>query len=232
MAGAGGRDVHPNSTHGVLIRIYPVNSFKGATSPSKSGLSGIMRVIVAVRDLNHARMVYQTGFGLACDPAHDDDSRGVRGFMCRPPAGGVIEFVSPTNTDRPFAREGRELPRGSRGPVRADAARRRAPGIGHCVRRAHHRRTPVSIVSGNPGVRRTRAQHRTVRLAWGGGAFDVHVAVPMQPGHYWIGVSGLMHALASRIWELLQSEDFRPDGWKVAVGDSRRRQRQGQRSSA
>ena len=105
MVGAGGRDVHPNSTHGVLIRVYPVSSFSGTTSPSESGLSGIMRVVVAVRDLNHARMVYQTGFGLACDPAHDDDSRGVRGFMCRPPAGGVIEFVSPTNTDRPFARE-------------------------------------------------------------------------------------------------------------------------------
>ena len=29
MAGAGGRDVHPNSTHGVLIRVYPVNSFQG-----------------------------------------------------------------------------------------------------------------------------------------------------------------------------------------------------------
>ena len=105
MAGAGGRDVHPNSTHGVLIRVYPVNSFGGSTSPSKSGLSGIMCGVVAVRDLNHARMVYQTGLGLACDAALDDLSRGVRGFICRPPAGGVIEFVTPTNVDRPFARE-------------------------------------------------------------------------------------------------------------------------------
>ncbi len=105
MAGASGRDVHPNSTHGVLIRVYPVNSFTGETSPGETGISGIMRAIVAVRDLDHARVVYQAGFGLACDGTHDDDSRGVRGFVCRPPAGGVIEFVTPIETDRPFARE-------------------------------------------------------------------------------------------------------------------------------
>ena len=105
MAGAGGRDVHPNSTHGVLIRVYPVNSFAGERSASKSGLSGIMRVIVAVGDLDHARRVYETGFGLACESAYDDDSRGVRAFSCRPPAGGVIEFVTPTDENRPFARD-------------------------------------------------------------------------------------------------------------------------------
>ena len=105
MAGAGGRDVHPNSTDGVLIRVYPTKSFGGETSPSASGLSGIMRVIVAVRDLAHARRAYETGFGLACDAAHDDDLRGVRAFICRPPAGGVIEFVTPTDVDRPFARD-------------------------------------------------------------------------------------------------------------------------------
>ena len=103
MAGAGGRDVHPNSTDGVLIRVYPVKSFAGETSPSTSGLSGIMRVIVAVGDLDHARRVYETGFGLPCDAAYDDDMRGVRAFICRPPAGGVIEFVTPTDADRPFA---------------------------------------------------------------------------------------------------------------------------------
>ena len=105
MAGASGRDVHPNSTHGVLIRVYPVNSFAGETSPAGSGLSGIVRAIVAVRDLDHARRVYETGFGLVCDAPHDDDSRGVRGFVCRPPSGGVVEFVSPLDTNRPFARE-------------------------------------------------------------------------------------------------------------------------------
>ena len=105
MAGASGRDVHPNSTHGVLIRVYPVNSFSGETSPASSGLSGIVRAIVAVRDLDHARRFYETGFGLACDAPRDDDSRGVRGFVCRPPSGGVVEFVSPSDTDRPFAAE-------------------------------------------------------------------------------------------------------------------------------
>ena len=104
MPGASGRDVHPNSTHGVLIRVYPVNSFAGETSPSKSGLTGIMRVIVAVRDLGRARGVYETGFDLACEAEQEDEARGVRSFICTPPAGGVIEFVSPTNTERPFAR--------------------------------------------------------------------------------------------------------------------------------
>ena len=33
MAGATGRDVHPNSTHGVLIRVYPVGSFQRPQDP-------------------------------------------------------------------------------------------------------------------------------------------------------------------------------------------------------
>ena len=81
------------------------DSFTGERSASESGLSGITRVVVAVRDLDHARRIYQAGFGLACDPEHDDDLRGVRGFICRPRAGGVIEFVTPTDVDRPFARD-------------------------------------------------------------------------------------------------------------------------------
>ena len=105
MDGAGGRDVHPNSTAGVLIRVYPMNSFGGETTPSQSGLSGIMRVVVAVRDLDHARGIYQTGFGLPCDAAYDDDLRGVRAFVCRPPVGGVIEFVTPTDAERAFAQD-------------------------------------------------------------------------------------------------------------------------------
>lgn len=105
MAGAGGRDVHPNSTHGVLIRVYPVHSFGGATSPSRSGLSGIMRAVIAVRDLDRARTVYEAGFRLPCDAVRDDHERGVRAFVCRPPAGGVIDFVTPVNADRPFARD-------------------------------------------------------------------------------------------------------------------------------
>ena len=87
MAGAGGRDVHPNSTEGVLIRVYPVNSFTGERSASTSGLTGIMRVVVAVRDLDRARRVYHAGFGLACDAAYDDGSRG-RAWVHLPTARG------------------------------------------------------------------------------------------------------------------------------------------------
>ena len=105
MPGASGRDVHPNSTHGVLIRVYPTNSFSGGTSPSESGLSGIMRVLIAVRDLGRARTAYQTGFGLPCDPAQHDESRGVQSFLCHPPAGGTIEFLTPADPARPFAAE-------------------------------------------------------------------------------------------------------------------------------
>lgn len=105
MEGASGRDVHPNSTHGVLIRVYPTNSFTGGTSPSKSGLSGIMYTTIAVQDLRHARTVYETAFGLPCDPDQDDNSRGLRTFLCHPPSGGTIEFITPTNPSHPFATE-------------------------------------------------------------------------------------------------------------------------------
>ena len=105
MAGAGGRDVHPKSTGGVLIRVYPVGSFGGATKPGRDGLSGIVRAIVAVRDGDQVRHAYEAGFRLPCDPLRDDAERGVRGFVCRPPAGGVIEFVTPIDAARPFARD-------------------------------------------------------------------------------------------------------------------------------
>ena len=39
MAGAGGRDIHPNSTHGVLIRVYPVDSFQGQRDPGDAAES-------------------------------------------------------------------------------------------------------------------------------------------------------------------------------------------------
>ena len=60
---------------------------------------------MAGHSLVHARRVYQTGFGLACDPEREDAVRGVRGFICRPPTGGVIEFVTPIDAAREFARE-------------------------------------------------------------------------------------------------------------------------------
>lgn len=108
MAGAGGRDVHPNSTHGVLIRVYPVNSFRGhATAHGQDtaspGFSGIARVIVAVHDLDHAGAVYGNKFALDIAELTVDAKRGVRSTVCTPPSGGVIELVSVYNRNQPFA---------------------------------------------------------------------------------------------------------------------------------
>ncbi len=109
MAGASGRDVHPSSTHGVLIRVYPVNSFQrpqDLAQPDEAdsaGLSGIARVIIAVRDLEHAVAVYGSRFALDMDEPSVDEGRGVASALCRPPSGGSIELVSVTDPDRPFA---------------------------------------------------------------------------------------------------------------------------------
>lgn len=105
MAGAGGRDVHPNSTHGVLIRVYPKNSFQGQ-HPSPDGisdLSGIVRVIIAVRDIDHAVSVYGDQFAMGISVPSVDASRGVRSAICTPPSGGVIELVSVEDSSQPFA---------------------------------------------------------------------------------------------------------------------------------
>jgi catechol 2,3-dioxygenase-like lactoylglutathione lyase family enzyme len=107
MAGAGGRDVHPRSTHGVLIRVYPDNSV--TTGPYESqapGLSGITRVIVATADASIAAHAYESGLGLevVADARHDEE-RGVMSVQCKAPKGGVIELVSPVATDNVFAQD-------------------------------------------------------------------------------------------------------------------------------
>ncbi len=113
MSGAFGRDVHPSSTHGVLIRVYPVKSFntpyKGKIDESGAPkLSGIVRVIVAVQDLDHAVSVYAEQFKLAMDEsavdAELDQQRGVRSAICRPPTGGAIELVEVEDASKPFAK--------------------------------------------------------------------------------------------------------------------------------
>jgi len=108
MPGAFGRDVHPCSTHGVLIRVYPVNSFKGRyqDEPDRRAppLSGIVRVIVAVADIEHAAAAYGKGFGLNVEPIVEDPARGVRVARCHPPTGGIIELVAVSDEARPFAR--------------------------------------------------------------------------------------------------------------------------------
>jgi catechol 2,3-dioxygenase-like lactoylglutathione lyase family enzyme len=106
MAGAGGRDVHPRSTHGVLIRIYPDNS--AANEPRDGdapGVSGIMRAIVATADTSLAANTYGHGFGLTVGDVRHDDERGVLAAEARAPKGAVIELVCAADDDQPFACE-------------------------------------------------------------------------------------------------------------------------------
>jgi catechol 2,3-dioxygenase-like lactoylglutathione lyase family enzyme len=109
MSGAAGRDVHPNSTHGVLIRVYPVDSFQGEVPARREDqpfpeLSGIARVIIAVRDVDRAADVYGRQLGMETEVPSLDRERGVRAAVCRPKSGGLIELVSPEAPDRPFAK--------------------------------------------------------------------------------------------------------------------------------
>jgi methylmalonyl-CoA/ethylmalonyl-CoA epimerase len=100
MPGAGGRDVHPRSTHGVLIRVYPTRA------PRQTGLApltGIQRVIIAVNNFDDAVRVYRDQFALPLEEGPIDAERGVQTACCRPGTGGVIEIVSPADTNRPFA---------------------------------------------------------------------------------------------------------------------------------
>ena len=108
MEGANGRDIHPNSTHGVLIRVYPVDSFTRADSDSAvsadpPGLSGIKKVIIAVKDQALAREVYGAKLAMPIDEPTIDINRGVKSSICRPPSGGLIELVSVEDQSRPFA---------------------------------------------------------------------------------------------------------------------------------
>ncbi len=108
MAGAAGRDIHPASTHGVLIRVYPTNSFSGhdpdpVEEPNPTGLSGIKRVIIAVRDVDQAADTYGRKFALAVSEPVTDPNRGVRSVICTPPTGGAIELVAAEDTDQDFA---------------------------------------------------------------------------------------------------------------------------------
>ncbi|KAI9012337.1 hypothetical protein DFJ74DRAFT_710330 [Hyaloraphidium curvatum] len=101
MKDAGGRDVHPNSTCGTLIRVYPDNSYKGGRQPSK--VTGIARVIMAVWDVSKAAEVYGKRFGLQADKPVLDAARGVEAVTVRPGTGGVIELVAVRDPNKPFA---------------------------------------------------------------------------------------------------------------------------------
>lgn len=104
MAGAGGRDVHPNSTSGVLIRVYPVDSYRrdAPAGVAAGPLSGVRRVIIAVRDLAAAATAYGERLGIPADAAELDPQRGVERVLVHPPTGGTIELVSVRDRTRPF----------------------------------------------------------------------------------------------------------------------------------
>jgi catechol 2,3-dioxygenase-like lactoylglutathione lyase family enzyme len=104
MPGAGGRDVHPRSTHGVLIRVYPTRPHnQQPDGPRSIGLSGIARVQIAVRNFDDAVAVYRDRFGMRLEVCPPDRERGVQVALCLPGTGGVIELVSPRDEQRPFA---------------------------------------------------------------------------------------------------------------------------------
>ncbi|MBM4385182.1 MAG: VOC family protein [Deltaproteobacteria bacterium] len=109
MAGAGGRDVHPRSTHGVLIRVYPTASFQAQpeqitrNEARALGLSGIARVVIAVSDAKRARDTYERALGLRVLDAGIAAERGVERVLVRAPSGGVIELAQPLDVSRPFA---------------------------------------------------------------------------------------------------------------------------------
>jgi methylmalonyl-CoA/ethylmalonyl-CoA epimerase len=106
MQDAGGRDIHPKNTHGVLIRIYPsamaadlereLEQGLGTISmrESRAHLSGISRVIVAVRDLGDAVAVYRDRLGIRTSLQGAESARGVRVAVCAPSNGGKIELRS------------------------------------------------------------------------------------------------------------------------------------------
>jgi catechol 2,3-dioxygenase-like lactoylglutathione lyase family enzyme len=112
MQDAGGRDIHPKNTHGVLIRIYPsameadlereLDRGIGRARESRAHLSGIARVIVAVRDLDDAVAVYRDRLGI---PTHGHGADSARVAVCAPPRGGLIELTLP-NDDGGGSRQG------------------------------------------------------------------------------------------------------------------------------
>ena len=105
MAGAGGRDIHPSSTQGVLIRVYPNESYPGRAPVGWQGLgiSGVQLAVIAVSDLAAAAATWGPGLGLPADAPRVDAVRGVTSVRVQPPRGGAIELVAVHDPSRPFA---------------------------------------------------------------------------------------------------------------------------------
>ena len=105
MTGATGRDLHPSSTHGVLMRVYPTGSVSQPDEPTAEAprLSGIVRVIMATDDASVAAKAYSHGLGLDVTHAEPDAERGVLVASATAAWGAAIELVSPLDESRPFA---------------------------------------------------------------------------------------------------------------------------------
>lgn len=109
MPEAGGRDLHPRDTAGVLIRIYPsaqdtdleseLDRHLGAANERQSelGLSGIRAVQIAVPDLDDAVAIYRDRLGLATEIAQG--KQGSRTALFTPPDGSRIELHGPEDDD-------------------------------------------------------------------------------------------------------------------------------------
>jgi catechol 2,3-dioxygenase-like lactoylglutathione lyase family enzyme len=116
MEEAGGRDIHPANTCGVLVRIYPEHSrtlvepelARELGSPSLrsvgTGLSGIQRVLVAVRDLDTAIAVYRDRLGLETILPPLEPGAEARRAICAPREGARIELLAPVGSGGPIAR--------------------------------------------------------------------------------------------------------------------------------
>ena len=110
MAEAGGRDIHPRDACGVLIRIYPEASHARIdrelgphfSRSAPSGLSGIQRVLVAVRDLDAAVTVYRDRLGLEASPV--EVTADARRVVCTPPGGARIELLAPVGNESSIGR--------------------------------------------------------------------------------------------------------------------------------
>lgn len=137
MPGAAGRDIHPRSTHGVLIRIYPDDSVSqpAVARTGTAGLSGITRVLIATDDVDKAAAAYgDGGLGLPTADPVDDPERGVRSVVVTPPKGGLIELISAGGPARPF------------GEGVARTAIERGPGLYAIVLEAEDRAAAVAAL--------------------------------------------------------------------------------------
>ena len=96
MEGAGGRDIHPSSTHGVLIRIYPDNSFERKLEKTDLdiGVSGITQVGIAVRDLDKAAEIYSGGLQMQLSKRGHRGHLGSNCVVLKPLKGAAVELTS------------------------------------------------------------------------------------------------------------------------------------------